>query len=252
MNDSAVLVAEHVQMIFTDKEEGFEALAEADFAIYPQEVVSIIGSSGCGKSTLLRILAGLLKPSSGQVIFEGKQLKSPQRKIGFVFQQPNLMPWRSALRNVALPLEVEGVSRKQVEAESLRLLEMVGLSAFADSLPRELSGGMSQLVAVARALAHDPVLLLLDEPFAALDALTREKMDWELLRLVQRQHKTVVMVTHNIQEAILLSDRVFTMSPRPGRLEHEVIVDLPRPRSADDQYSQKYLELARELRQSLR
>ncbi len=247
-----ILTAEHVQMTFADSEEGFEALAEADFMVYPQEVVSIIGPSGCGKSTLLRILAGLLEPTNGQVIFEGKPLKTPQRKIGFVFQQPNLMPWRSALRNVALPLEVEGIPRKQAEARARRLLEVVGLSAFADALPRELSGGMSQRVAVARALAHDPDLLLLDEPFAALDALTRERMDWELLKLVQRQHKTVVMVTHNIQEAILLSDRVFTMSPRPGRFEREVIIDLPRPRSTEDQYTQRYVALARELRQSLR
>ncbi|MCE5258959.1 MAG: ABC transporter ATP-binding protein [Chloroflexi bacterium] len=247
-----ILTAEHVQMTFADSEEGFEALAEADFTVYPQEVVSIIGPSGCGKSTLLRILAGLIEPTNGKVVFEGKQLKTPQRKIGFVFQQPNLMPWRSALRNVALPLEVEGIPRKQAEAEAHRLLEVVGLSAFADALPRELSGGMSQRVAVARALAHDPDLLLLDEPFAALDALTRERMDWELLKLVQRQHKTVVMVTHNIQEAILLSDRVFTMSPRPGRFEREVIIDLPRPRSAEDQYTPRYVALARELRQSLR
>jgi len=247
-----ILVADHVQMTFEDTQEGFEALAEAHFSVYPQQVVSIIGPSGCGKSTLLRILAGLLKPTSGRVIYKGKPLHSPQRTIGFVFQKPTLMPWRSALRNVALPLEVEGMPRAKADAEALRMLRLVGLDSFADALPRELSGGMSQRVGVARALVHNPDLLLLDEPFASLDALTRERMDWELLKLVQTQQKTVVMVTHNIQEAILLSDRVLTMSACPGRLEREVVIDLPRPRMVDDQYTARYLALERDLRQSLR
>ncbi|MHB9032744.1 MAG: ABC transporter ATP-binding protein [Anaerolineae bacterium] len=247
-----LLVVQHVQMTFADLEEDFEALAEADFAVYPQQVVGIIGPSGCGKSTLLKILAGLLRPSSGQVTFKGKPLSKQQREIGLVFQKPNLMPWRTALGNVALPLEVEGLSKKQAEKKAVELLELVGLKDYAHMLPKDLSGGMSQRVAVARAMAYNPDLLLLDEPFAALDALTRERMDWELLKLVQRQHKTVVLVTHNIQEVLTLSDLVLTMSPRPGRIEHQVVVDLPRPRTNEDQYSPEYLNLARELRETLR
>lgn len=247
-----ILAAENVQMTFADAEAGFEALSEASLCIARKEVVSIIGPSGCGKSTLLRILGGLLRPTGGRVLFNGRELNAPLREISIVFQRPNLMPWRTALRNVALPLELAGVPRKRAEQTARTYLEMVGLGSFANALPHELSGGMSQRVAVARALVHEPDLLLLDEPFAALDALTREKMDWELIKLVQRQHKTVVMVTHNIQEAILLSDRVLTMSSRPGRLEQEVVIDLPRPRSPEDQYSPQYLALARQLRESLR
>lgn len=250
--NTPLLVAEHLQMTFTAAEADFEVLGEANFSVYPQEFVGIIGPSGCGKSTLLRILGGLLQPSSGRVIFEGVPLTSPQRKIGFVFQRPNLMPWRTALHNISLPLEMEGVPRHEAEDQARKLLDLVGLQDFGSALPRELSGGMSQRVALARALVHNPDLLLLDEPFAALDALTREKMNWELIRLWQLRLKTVVMVTHNIQEVILLSDRVLAMSPRPGRIEREVVIDLPRPRSPEDQYTSRYVELARILRETLR
>jgi NitT/TauT family transport system ATP-binding protein len=247
-----LIVAENLQMTYAAAGADFEALGEASFSVYPQEFVGIIGPSGCGKSTLLRILGGLLQPSSGSVIFEGVPLTSPQRKIGFVFQRPNLMPWRTALHNISLPLEIGGVPRHEAERQARELLDQVGLQDFSASLPRELSGGMSQRVALARALVHDPDLLLLDEPFAALDALTREKMNWDLIRLWQIRRKTVIMVTHNIQEAILLSDRVLAMSPRPGRIESEVVIDLPRPRSPEDQYTTRFVELARILRETLR
>lgn len=250
--NTPLLVAEHLQMTFIEAEADFEALGEASFSVYPHEFVGIIGPSGCGKSTLLRILGGLLQPSSGRVLFDGAPLTDPQRQIGFVFQRPNLMPWRTALHNISLPLEMEGVPRLKAEEQARVLLDLVGLQDFSASLPRELSGGMSQRVALARALVHNPDLLLLDEPFAALDALTREKMNWELIRLWHLRCKTVVMVTHNIQEAILLSDRVLAMSPRPGRIEREVVIDLPRPRSPEDQYTSRYIELARELRETLR
>ncbi|MHB1355777.1 MAG: ABC transporter ATP-binding protein [Anaerolineae bacterium] len=250
--NTPLLVAEHLQMTFTEAEADFEALGEASFSVYPQEFVGIIGPSGCGKSTLLRILGGLLQPSSGRVIFDGAPLTSPQRQIGFVFQRPNLMPWRTALHNISLPLEMEGIPRHKAEEQARELLDLVGLPDFGKALPRELSGGMSQRVALARALVHNPDLLLLDEPFAALDALTREKMNWELIRLWQLRCNTVVMVTHNIQEAILLSDRVLAMSPRPGRIEREVVIDLPRPRSPEDQYTSRFIELVRILRETLR
>lgn len=248
----AVLAAERVQMTFTSANSHLEALAEATLAVMPNEFVCIIGPSGCGKSTLLRILGGLVRPTSGCVLLNGRPLEHPRREIGFVFQRANLMPWRTALRNVMLPLEIEGLPRAEAEARAREFLTLVGLEDFAEAWPRDLSGGMQQRVALARELAYDPAVLLLDEPFASLDALTREQMNWELLRLWQARKKTVVMVTHNIQEAIFMSDHVLTMSPRPGRIEHKVVIDIPRPRSLDDLYSPRFIELTRALRSSLR
>ena len=247
-----ILIADHLQMTFSPADAPLEALAEANFEVAPNEFICLIGPSGCGKSTLLRILGGLVRPTGGQVLLNGTPLTAPQRQIGYVFQRSNLMPWRSALRNVMLPLEIQGVPRAEAERRACELLESVDLSDFADSLPRDLSGGMRQRVALARALIYDPDVLLLDEPFGALDALTRERMNWELLRIWQARRKTVLMVTHNIQEAIYLSDRVLTMSPRPGRIERDVIIDLPRPRTQDDLYKPRFLELARTLRETLR
>jgi NitT/TauT family transport system ATP-binding protein len=249
--DKPILVAEHLQMVFSSPDSQLEALAEADFQVMPNEFVCIIGPSGCGKSTLLRILGGLARPTSGRVWLAGVPLEGPQRAIGFVFQRPNLMPWRSTLRNVTLPLELQGMPRAEAERRGRALLDMVGLADFAETWPRDLSGGMRQRVALARALIYDPDVLLLDEPFGALDALTRERMNWELLRLWQARRQTVIMVTHNIQEAVLLSDRVLAMSPRPGRIEYEVHIDLPRPRNPDDIYAPRFLELARTLRATL-
>jgi NitT/TauT family transport system ATP-binding protein len=247
-----ILVAEHLQMTFTSPDAPLEALAEADFQLWPNEFVTIIGPSGCGKSTLLRILAGLVRPTAGRVILDGASLERPQRSVGFVFQHPTLMPWRSALRNVMLPLEIAGAARDEAERRARDLLGLVGLEEFAEAYPRELSGGMQQRVALARALVYDPELLLLDEPFGALDALTRERLNWELLRIWRARRKTVLMVTHNIQEAVFLSDRVLTMSPRPGRIEGEVDIDLPRPREQQVLYAPRFLELTRILRDSLR
>ncbi|MFO7916716.1 MAG: ABC transporter ATP-binding protein [Anaerolineae bacterium] len=246
------LVADHIQMTFVSPNSSLEALAEADFAVMPNEFVCIIGPSGCGKSTLLRILAGLVEPTSGRVLLNGEPLDGPQRRVGFMFQQANLMPWRSALRNVTLPLEIQRLNGQEAEERAREMLELVGLADFADALPHELSGGMQQRVALARALIYDPQVLLLDEPFGALDALTRERMICELLRIWRKRQKTVVMVTHNIQEAVLVADRVLTMSPQPGCVEKEVVIDLPRPRSMDDLYKPRYLQLARILRDSLR
>lgn len=247
-----ILIADHVQMVYCSPDSTLEALAEATFVLAPNEFVSIIGPSGCGKSTLLRILGGLTQPTAGRVLFHGQPLRHPQRSIGFVFQRANLMPWRSTLRNIMLPLEVEGVPRDEAERRAGEMLNLVGLCDFADALPRDLSGGMRQRVALARALVHDPEVLLLDEPFGALDALTRERLNWELQRIWQARRKTVVMVTHNIQEAVFLSDRVLAMSPRPGRIEREVVIDLPRPRPQEDLYDARFVELTRVLREALR
>ena len=248
----AILVAERVQMTYVSPGSHLEALAEATLAVQPNEFMCIIGPSGCGKSTLLRILGGLVMPTSGRVLFDGRLLSGPERRIGLVFQHANLMPWRSTLRNVMLPLEIQGLPRATAQALAEEWLQLVGLGDFADALPRDLSGGMRQRVALARAMVHDPDVLLLDEPFGALDALTRERMSWELLRIWELRRKTVVMVTHNIQEAIFLSDRVLTMGPRPGRIERQVVIDLERPRTVGDLYDPRFVDLARNLRDSLR
>jgi len=247
-----ILVADHLQMVFGSSDSGLEALAEASFSVAPNEFVSIIGPSGCGKSTLLRILGGLVQPTAGRVLLNGQPLLEPQRTIGFVFQRANLMPWRSTLRNIMLPLEVQGMRQEEAEKRAQDLLKLVGLCDFASALPRDLSGGMRQRVALARALVHDPEVLLLDEPFGALDALTRERLNWELLRIWQARRKTVVMVTHDIQEAVFLSDRVLAMSPRPGRIEREVVIDLPRPRTQEELYDARFVEFTRILREALR
>jgi NitT/TauT family transport system ATP-binding protein len=247
-----ILVAEQVRMVFPSAESPFEALAEASLSVLPNQFVCLIGPSGCGKSTLLRILGGLLKPSHGRVLLAGEPLNGPQRRIGFVFQHANLMPWRSTLRNVSLPLEVQGLARQEADQRAMEMLKLVGLAEFAEALPRDLSGGMRQRVALARALVYDPDVLLLDEPFGALDALTRERMNWELLKLWEARRKTVVMVTHSIQEAIFLSDRVLVMSQRPGRIQREVEINLGRPRDMDALYTHEFAALARTLRDSLR
>ncbi|MEN6479204.1 MAG: ABC transporter ATP-binding protein [Anaerolineales bacterium] len=249
--DQPVLTAQGVQVTFSSANSQLEAVAEATLTVMPNEFVGLIGPSGCGKSTLLRVLGGLMPPSAGEVLFEGQPLRGPQRKIGFVFQKANLMPWRNALRNVTLPLELAGVPLAEARERGRALLELVGLADFCDAQPRDLSGGMQQRVALARALVYDPAVLLLDEPFGALDALTREKMNAELLRIWQARRKTVIIVTHDIQEAVILCDRVIPMTSRPGRLKEEIIVDLPRPRSLDLLTSPRFSALAAELRRSL-
>jgi NitT/TauT family transport system ATP-binding protein len=252
MSSREILVAEQLQVVFQSEDSRLEALQEASFGVLQNEFVCIIGPSGCGKSTLLRVLGGLIRPTRGRVLLDGEPLVGPQKRIGFVFQHHNLMPWRSALDNVSLPLEVQHIPRVVARSRAREMLATVGLEDFASALPRELSGGMRQRVALARELVYDPDVLLLDEPFGALDALTREQMNWELLRIWQAKRKTVVMVTHNIQEAVFLSDRVLTMSPRPGSIQGQVAIDLPRPRSIDDIYTPRFVELTRILRASLR
>jgi NitT/TauT family transport system ATP-binding protein len=197
-------------------------------------VLAVIGPNGSGKSTLLRLLGGLLRPGGGSVAIDDQEIAGPDPRIGFVFQEPRLLPWRDVLGNVAFPLEVSGRPPAERLARARRLLELVGLRAFARARPHELSGGMRQRVALARALALDPELLLLDEPFSALDALTRERFNVELLGLWARTKTTIVLVTHSIPEAVFLADRVVVLSPRPGRVVTDVPVDLPRPRRLGD------------------
>lgn len=227
------------------------ALDGASMAVGEGEFVSIVGPSGCGKTTLLRLLAGLLSPTQGQVTFRGQTLAGARQEIGFVFQQPMLLPWRSAIDNVALPLEVRGVAENERRQRAGALLGMVGLEGFEGRRPRELSGGMQQRVALARALAYDPAVLLMDEPFGALDALTREQMNLELLRLWRQKQRTVVLVTHSIQEAVFLADRVLVMSPRPGRIAVETPVSLPRPRTLDIMGSADFARLTHQVRTAI-
>ena len=246
-----VLVVRQLSTVFPDRDGGLQALEEVSFAVYPEQFVCVLGPSGCGKTTLLRVLAGLLRPTRGEVLFDGQPLRGPQRRVGLVFQKSNLMPWRTVLENVLLPLEVQGLPHPQALAKAQAMLELVGLQGFAQSLPRDLSGGMAQRVAIARALVHDPELLLLDEPFGSLDALTRERMGDELLRIWQAHRKTVVMVTHSISEALFLADRVLVLSPRPGRLCLDLPVDLPRPRSEEVRYTPGFASLSLRLRQAI-
>lgn len=206
-------------------------LDQISFEVQDGEFVCLVGASGCGKSTLLRLIAGLEQPTAGQIHLAGEEVKQPNRNVGFVFQQPTLMNWRTVEANVTLPLELNGVGKKRARDSAQALLELVRLTGFEDVHPAQLSGGMAQRVALARALVHDPQLLLLDEPFGALDALTRERMGRELLRIWQAHRKTVVMVTHSVPEAVFLADRVLVLGPRPASIVAEVPVDLQRPRT---------------------
>ncbi len=206
------------------------ALDDIDFAVAEGEFVAIIGPSGCGKSTLLKILAGLHPATSGEAWLAGTPIAGPRRDIGVVFQSPVLFPWRTVLDNVLVPLEVQRLPRDPGRERALRLLSLVGLAGFERRYPWELSGGMQQRVAIVRALIHEPAMLLMDEPFGALDALTREQMNLELQRIWLERRKTVVFITHSIPEAVFLADRVLVMTPRPGRIAEAVSVSLPRPR----------------------
>lgn len=246
-----IIEVRQVSAVFANANGGLRALEDISFSVAPQEFLCILGPSGAGKSTLLRILAGLLQPTSGEVLFQGQPLRGPRRQVGIVFQKANLMPWRSVLANITLPLELAGVNGAERQAKAQEMIDLVGLQGFERSLPRDLSGGMAQRVAIARALVSDPQVLLLDEPFGSLDALTRERMGSELLRIWQKRRKTVVMVTHSISEALFLADRVLVLSERPGRLRLDVSVPLPRPRQEAMRYSDLFGRLARQVRQAI-
>ena len=207
------------------------ALKDIDLDIRAGEFISIVGPSGCGKTTLLKILAGILSRSAGDVTMGGRSLSGPSRELGVVFQAPVLLPWRTVLQNVMVPIQVQRRDRAIFEARARALIAMVGLTGFEHKYPSELSGGMQQRVGICRALVHDPSFLLMDEPFGALDAMTRESMNEELQRLWRESRKTILLVTHSIPEAVYLADRVVVMTPRPGRIVDVLDIDLPRPRT---------------------
>jgi NitT/TauT family transport system ATP-binding protein len=206
------------------------ALSDLSFEVAEQEFIAIVGPSGCGKSTLLKLVAGLQSVTSGSIFLRGERVGNPSAEIGLVFQQPVLLPWRSVIDNVLLPIEMLGLNSGEFRAQARELIAIAGLGGFERRLPRELSGGMQQRVSICRALLHDPKLLLMDEPFGALDALTREEMSFALLKMWESRRKTILFVTHSITEAVLLADRVVVMTPRPGRISRVIDIDLPRPR----------------------
>jgi NitT/TauT family transport system ATP-binding protein len=216
------------------------ALDNISFEIHDGEFVSIVGPSGCGKSTLMKIVGGLLDYSIGDVSVDGRRVTKPAADVGIVFQSPVLLPWRTIIENILLPSEIRGAITPQVRERAQGLLDMVGLGGFEKRYPYELSGGMQQRASIVRALVHNPKLLLMDEPFGALDAMTRDQMNEELLNIWSANRKTVVFITHSIAEAVFLSDRVFVMTPRPGRLAEIIDIDLPRPRSIDVVNSDKF------------
>jgi NitT/TauT family transport system ATP-binding protein len=223
----------------TRESEDVRALERIDLDITPGSFVAVVGPSGCGKSTLLSLLAGLIPLTTGQILIDGQDVRKPHPKVGVVFQTDNLLYWRTVLDNVLLPIEIKHLGRERYKAKAANLLAQVGLEGFASKWPSELSGGMRQRVAICRALIQEPGLLLMDEPFGALDALTREQMIMDLQAMWGRVRNTVLFITHGIDEAVFLADRVLVMSPRPGRIDLDLTVDIPRPRQWTEVHENK-------------
>ena len=239
---------ENLRKTYQTRQDEIEAIHEVKMEVAEGEFISILGPSGCGKSTLLMIVGGLLPLTSGTVSVGGQDVSKPRRDTGVVFQAPVLMPWRTILKNVLFPIESLGLREEDYIDRAYELLEMTGLSNFAQNVPSELSGGMQQRVAICRALIHNPNLLLMDEPFSALDAMTRDLMNQELLRIWEEYKKTVLFVTHSIREAVFLSDRVFVMSPRPAVISEIVTIDLPRPRELEIEETPEFNQYVTHLR----
>jgi NitT/TauT family transport system ATP-binding protein len=233
------------------KRNALLALEEVNLSLKREEFVSIVGPSGCGKSTLLKLVSGLIPITEGQILIDGAPVVKPRPDIGMVFQSPVLLKWRTILKNVLLPANVLGLDLKECTPKAYELLELVNLGGFEHSYPRELSGGMQQRVSLCRALLHDPSILLMDEPFGALDAMTREEMNDELLRVWTERKKTVLFVTHSIQEAVYLGDRVIVMASRPSRVADVVTIELPRPRTIEMRFSRQFLDYVLYIREGL-
>lgn len=223
------------------------ALQDVSFDVFRGEFITLVGPSGCGKTTLLKIISGLLSKTDGEMVFSSEEDFDPTRDVGMVFQRPVLLKWRSIVDNILLPIDILRLDRRSYYPKAMKLLELVGLKGFERNYPNELSGGMQQRAAISRALVHDPQLLLMDEPFGALDAFTREKMNLEILRIWQETRKTVLFVTHGIQEAVFLADRVIVLSPRPARMIAAIEVNLPRPRTMEVKAEKEFGRLCLEI-----
>ena len=249
MSPETLLRIEDLSVTFPNGNGGLAALESVNLDVPECRFLAVLGPSGSGKSTLLRAIAGLVQPTSGRLLFNTPEGNPP--RIGLVFQQANLMPWRTVIENITLPLELQGQHPGYARDLACEFIELVGLDGFENNLPRSLSGGMAQRVALARALIMEPDLLLLDEPFGALDALTREHMGAELLRIWQNRETTVVMVTHSISEALLLADRIVVLTSRPGTVARVVDDPFPRPRTDQIRYSPEFVALSRDIRASI-
>lgn len=251
MSGLPVLLRDITHFYGTDR-KSVKALEDVDLDVAAGEFVSILGPSGCGKSTLLLILAGLIRATTGEVRIAGEEVAEPVTDLGFVFQDPTLLPWRTVMRNIFLQAEVRNLERPEARSRAMDLLKLTKLEGFENSYPNELSGGMKQRVSICRALLHDPPLLLMDEPFGALDALTREQMTIDLQRIWMTNRKTVVFVTHSIAEAVFLADRVVVCSPRPGRVLATIDVDIQRPRHLIDRELPRFAAISGEIRDLLK
>ena len=233
--------------VYSSKDAPIVALEDATFDVHEQEFVSLVGHSGCGKTTIMKIIAGLLDKTGGEVLVNGAPVTGPQSSTGIVFQTPVLFQWRTVMDNVMLPVEILGLSKAEYYPKALEMLELTGLSEFREKFPRELSGGMQQRVSISRALVHEPSLLLLDEPFGALDAMTRGEMNMELQRIWSEKKKTSLLITHSIPEAVFLADRVMVMTPRPGHITDIIEIGLPRPRTPEMRLSAEFTECVRQV-----
>jgi NitT/TauT family transport system ATP-binding protein len=246
-----VIGIESVSLVYRSKNAVVQALDDVSLSAADREFVALLGPSGCGKSTLLKLIAGLIPPTAGAIRVNGARISGPTASIGIVFQSPLLMAWRTVLENVLLQIEIRNLRLAEYRAAARDLIRLVGLEGFEHALPHQLSGGMQQRVGLCRALIHDPDLLIMDEPFGALDAMTREQMNAELQRIWIERRKTVLFITHSISEAVFLADRVLVMSPRPGKIVGEIGVDLPRPRSVATTELPAFVNLTREVRRHL-
>lgn len=239
-----IIKLENVSKTFSE----LEVIRDISFEVMDGEFLSIIGPSGCGKTTVLRIISGLDLPAKGKVLFKGEEIKKPTKQIGFVFQESALFPWRSVKRNIEFPLELNGASKEERDRKSKRYVKLVGLEGFEKAYPHQLSGGMKQRASLARALAAEPEALLMDEPFASLDALSREKMQGELQRIWEKEKKTIIFVTHSVEEALFLSDRIIVLTPRPTGIKEEIPIDLERPR---DRGSDEFMRMRKSIEKKL-
>jgi len=246
------ITIEHLQVNFENPQgEPLKALGPLSFEVEARAFVAILGPSGCGKSTLARVIAGLQPASKGTVRLDGHAVNEPSSQVGLMFQDANLMPWRTVVDNIALPLELAGTSKANRYAQAQQLLPRLGLEGFADAHPGSLSGGMAQRVALGRVLIQKPDVLLLDEPFGALDALTREQISLDLLRVWLEERQTAIMITHDIDEAVLMADRIIVLSQRPGRIIEDMSITLARPRRLDMIYTDTFARYARRAREAI-